>query len=95
MPELRSFIFLGVDDGDGGHVYDFLDLSAPVQNVDGPAHSHEDRTKGFAPADLCHQFASDIGGGEVGEDQDVGAALKCAEGIRLLDRFPETTRRRP
>ena len=80
MPELKiGFVFLGVDDGDRGHVHDFLNLSATVQNVHWTAHSHEDRTNGFTPSDLCHQLAGNVGRGKVGEDQDVGAALQRAE----------------
>ena len=34
---------LGVDDGDGGHVDDFLDFGPARQDVHGLGHAHEDR----------------------------------------------------
>jgi hypothetical protein len=71
---------LRVHDRDGGDIHDIVDLRAALQHMHGARQAHQDGADGLGPGDPDEQLVGDVAGFQVGEDQDVGAALQGAEG---------------
>lgn len=57
----REFYFLRVHHRDRSSVYDLLDISATLDQMDWFAHPHEYGAQGFRSANSGQQLVSDIG----------------------------------
>src|SRR5439155_4560144 len=80
-----GIVFLRIYDRNRRHVYHYFDGCGTLQHMYGAAHAHQDWSDEFAASNLGHQFCCNVGGSEVGEDQDIRATLQRTEWVELFD----------
>ncbi len=76
----EGFVVEGLGADDGGDAEDIVGAGAPGHVGGGAVEAEEDLAVGIGAGDVLDELAADVGGVEVGENKDIGAAGDFAFG---------------